>query len=114
MMKSKRVTARIALAATAVAGGLLAVSTSASALTATASNAVWVEPGATRTFLAMCPSYAPTMLTDTISITAGTGVSITTSLDTTSDAFSRDKLTVTAVNGGTTRVYVAATASCTS
>ncbi|MEW9531784.1 hypothetical protein [Microbispora sp. NPDC049125] len=103
----------ITLASAAVLGGL-AVAGPASAQTATAGNAVWVDPGATRSFLAMCPSYAPTMLTGTIVVTAGPGVSVTTSLDTDSDAFSRDKLTVTATNGSAVRVYVTAKASCTS
>ncbi|MGI5285775.1 hypothetical protein ACQEVF_20885 [Nonomuraea polychroma] len=109
----KNITAGIVLA-TAVAAGLTAGAAPASAATATAGNAVWVEPGATRSFLAMCPSYAPTMLTDTITITAGTGVSVSTSLDTTSDAFSRDKLTVTATNGDAVRRYVSVKATCTS
>jgi hypothetical protein len=111
---NKRITLRVALATAAVAGGLLATVAPASATTAGAGNAVWVDPGTTRSFLVMCPSYAPTMLTDTISITAGTGVSVTTSLDTDSDAFSRDKLTVTAANGSAVRVYVVAKAGCTS
>ncbi|MEV1168539.1 hypothetical protein [Nonomuraea sp. NPDC049784] len=106
-------TAGIVLA-TAVAGGLAAIAAPASAATAGAGNAVWVEVGATRSFLVMCPSYAPTMLTDTITITAGTGVSVSTSLDTSSDAFSRDKLTVTATNGGAVRRYVSVTATCSS
>ncbi|MET9070521.1 hypothetical protein [Streptosporangium sandarakinum] len=101
------------LAAAVVAGGT-AVAAPASAQTGSAANAVWVEPGATRSFLAICPSYAPTMLTGTISVTAGTGVSVTTSLDTDSDAFSRDRLTVTATNGSAVRAYVSAKASCTS
>ncbi|WP_248960062.1 hypothetical protein [Sphaerisporangium perillae] len=110
----KRITAGIVLATAAVAAGLPAIAAPASAATAGAGNAVWVEPGATRSFLVMCYSYAPTMLTDTISITAGTGVSVSTSLDTTSDAFSRDKLTVTATNGGAVRVYVSVKATCAS
>jgi anti-sigma factor RsiW len=109
----KNITAGIVLA-TAVAGGLTAIAAPASAATAGAGNAVWVEPGATRSFLVMCPSYAPTMLTDTIKINAATGVSVSTSLDTDSDAFSRDMLTVTAMNGGALRRYVSVTATCSS
>ncbi|GGQ07787.1 hypothetical protein [Streptosporangium pseudovulgare] len=109
----KNIVTGVVLAAAVVAGGT-AIAAPASAQTGSAANAVWVEPGATRSFLVMCPSYAPTMLTGTISITAGTGVSVTTSLDTDSDAFSRDRLTVTAANGSAVRVYVSAKASCTS
>jgi anti-sigma factor RsiW len=109
----RNITAGIVLA-TALAGGLTAIAVPASAATAGAGNAVWVEVGTTRSFLVMCPSYAPTMLTDTITITAGTGVSVSTSLDTSSDAFSRDKLTVTATNGGAVRRYVSVTATCSS
>ncbi|GII88633.1 hypothetical protein Ssi03_66230 [Sphaerisporangium siamense] len=109
----KRCAAGVTLAAATVAGGLTVAALPASAAgTAKAGNAVWVEPGATRSFLVMCPSYAPTMLTDTITVTAGPAVSVGTSLDTTSDAFSRDKLTVTATNGGAVRVYVSVKATC--
>ncbi|MEU6743813.1 hypothetical protein, partial [Streptosporangium sandarakinum] len=108
----KNIVTGAVLAAAVVAGGT-AVAAPASAQTGSAANAVWVEPGATRSFLVMCPSYAPTMLTGTISVTAGTGVSVSTSLDTDSDAFSRDRLTVTAANGSAVRVYVSAKApSC--
>ncbi|GGK76928.1 hypothetical protein Sme01_42650 [Sphaerisporangium melleum] len=110
----KRFTASVVLATAAAAGGLTAVVAPASAATAGAGNAVWVEPGATKSFLVMCPSYAPTMLTGTIVITASPAVSVSTSLDTDSDAFSRDKLTVTATNGGAVRVYVSGKATCTS
>ncbi|MEU9832744.1 hypothetical protein AB0D67_14570 [Streptosporangium sp. NPDC048047] len=109
----KNLVTGVVLAAAVVTGGA-AVAAPASAQTGSAGNAVWVEPGTTRSFLVMCPAYAPTMLTDTISVTAGAGVSVTTSLDTDSDAFSRDRLTVTAANGGAVRVYVSAKASCTS
>ncbi|MCT9933763.1 hypothetical protein N5079_26470 [Planotetraspora sp. A-T 1434] len=109
---NRRIAARILLAASAVAGGVLATAVPASAYTTGAGNAVWVEPGTTRSFLVMCPSYAPTMLTNTISITSGPAVSVSTSLDTDSDAFSRDKLTVTATNGGAVRVYVSVKATC--
>ncbi|MEU8198738.1 hypothetical protein AB0C10_33645 [Microbispora amethystogenes] len=114
----KRTSLRLALAAVAttaaVAGGLAVTSAPALAATGATANSGRVAPGATGTFLAICPSYAPHMLADTIQITAPAGVSISTSLTRDSDVFHRDLLRVTAVNGTSASAYVAVTASCTS
>ncbi|MBO4273074.1 hypothetical protein [Microbispora triticiradicis] len=111
---TKRTSIRLALAAAAVAGGLAAASAPALATTGATANSGRVAPGATGTFLAICPSYAPHMLADTIKITAPAGVAISTDLTRDSDVFHRDLLKVTAVNGTSASAYVAITASCTS
>ncbi|WP_182883843.1 hypothetical protein [Microbispora sp. H10949] len=110
----KRTSIRLALAAAVVAGGLAVTAAPALAATGATANSGRVAPGATGTFLAICPSYAPHMLADTITITAPAGVAISTSLTRDSDVFHRDLLKVTAVNGTAASAYVAVTASCTS
>ncbi|MGW4641102.1 hypothetical protein ACWEN6_21430 [Sphaerisporangium sp. NPDC004334] len=107
---------RAVAAATALAGGLLAVAGPASAATiAKISNYTPIAPGATTSMRLVCPSYAPTMLLDTVAFTPKAGVTVTgTSLDTSSDAFHRHILTITAQNGSAAWSGLTALATCTS
>jgi hypothetical protein len=103
-------------AITALAGGALTVSAPAWAgRTVGAANYTSVAPNGTAVLRLMCPSYAPTMLVDTIAFTPKSGAIITGyTVDTDSDAFSRDLLTATVANTFSAWSGVTVTATCTS
>jgi hypothetical protein len=110
-----RNTIRAAVAVAVAAGGLLTMAGPASAATAGAYNYITLAPNSSATLRLSCYSYAPTMLIGTIAFSTRGGAAVAGyTVDTTSDAYSRDLLKATVVNNSSTSGSVTVTAVCSS